>query len=178
MICRTVWHPATRPRCIVRPSVAAQRPSARATSPPRDAQRFRLTPWLRARTYNVSPLVRSWTSCSEKPADCPEKPAELHPAIVVRRVRRRTERIRGGLLGAVAMMGLPLRETPSTSRVHDTLPSTTRPSGYCDLTRGFASPPRGGFALIGKGSLPLLLSRERGNSCARADQGSPQRIRA
>src|SRR6185503_6649063 len=152
MICRTVWHPATRPSCIVRPSAAAQRPSARATSPPRDAQRFRLTPWLRARTYNVSPLVRSWTSC-------PEKPAELHPAIVVRTVRRRTAWIRGGLLGAVAMMGLLLRETPSTARVHDTLPSTTRPSGYCNLTRGFASPPRGGFALIGKGSLPLLLSR-------------------
>src|SRR4030095_5724357 len=42
----------------------ASRPSARATSPPRVAQKFRLTLVLRARTYSVLPdgdSLRSWT---------------------------------------------------------------------------------------------------------------------
>jgi hypothetical protein len=66
-------------------------------SPPSEAQKFRLTSPLRASTYNVSPLVRSRTSC-------PEKPAELHP-VAASRVRRTADSAR-------VMMDLLLRETP------------------------------------------------------------------
>src|SRR5258708_7917864 len=48
--------------------------------------------------------------------------------------------------------GPPLRGRPPCPGRLSPPPSVARLSGAVRLTRGFASPPRGGFALVGKGS--------------------------
>src|SRR5262249_38081763 len=78
MTWRIVWQPPTRPRRSERPSSAAQRPSAKARSPPRLEHRPRLTPSLRANTYNVSPLACNLMSGSENVAEA--QPVRMVPS--------------------------------------------------------------------------------------------------
>ena len=176
MICRTVWHPATRPSCIVRPSVAAQRPSARANVATQGREKFRLTPcFSREDIQRVPLLVRSWTSC---PEEASRSAGEASRAASRDRRQQGEEQDRkdsGRLLGALVMRGLLLRETPDCE--NSRYPSFDNPAVRPLQPDPWFCVPHLAVGLpgSGKGSLPLLLSRRGGNSCASADHGLAQR---
>src|SRR5215470_8151150 len=138
MMCLTVWHPATRPSCIVRPSAAAQRASARLTSPPSDAQKLLLTSPLLARTYSVSPFVRSRTSSLEKPA-------EVQAVVVSSSEDTRAARC-GNFMAEVSSRGRPPQPSFGNPAVRPVWPDPW----LCVPTSRWVCPCREGLPLVGK----------------------------
>jgi len=107
-----------------------------------------------ASDFCVQVAVHAWPSdgaaaASNEPKMSPSESRQIRERRA-RPNRACIERCRTGLVSS-KMISLSCRKTTFSQASPIALPSVARPSGLC-LIRGFASPPHGGFAFVGKES--------------------------